>query len=169
MLIIPIMRIRARVDAGITLVEVLVSSVLLATVFGAIFQVNALCLRFVSAGKESMAGISNVHDRAETLRNTAFRDLTDVDYVKTLLAAPANASEFAQKAPEVVRISAYPTANGVTQLTRSADGSITVNSTATNLGKSLVQVEVSCTWKGGLAGRQQTERAVTIVANGTKK
>jgi Tfp pilus assembly protein PilV len=163
------MRIRANAVAGITLVEVLVSSVLLATLFGAIFQINAACLRYVSAGKESMAAISNVHDRAEALRNTAFSDLTNADYVKTLLAAPANASEFAQKAPEIVRISAYPTATGVTQLTRSANGSVTVNSTATNLGKSLVQVEVSCTWKGGLAGREQTERAITIVANGTKK
>jgi hypothetical protein len=156
-------------DAGITLVEVLVSAVLLTTLFGAIFQVNAVCLRYVSAGKESMAAISDVHDRAETLRNTAFRDLTDVNFVKTLLATPANASQFAQKATEVVRISAYPTPNGVTQFTRNANGSVSVNSTATNLGTSLVQVEVSCTWTGGLAGRQQTERAITIVANGTKK
>jgi hypothetical protein len=152
-----------------TLVEVMVSSVLLATLFGAIFQINAVCLRYVSAGKESMAAISNVHDRAEALRNTAFGDLIDTEYVKTLLGTPANASEFSQKAPEVVRISAYPTPNGVTQFTRNANGSVTVNSTATNLGKSLVQVEVWCTWRGGLAGREQTERAITIVANGTKK
>jgi hypothetical protein len=116
-----------------------------------------------------MAAISNVHDRAEALRNTAFGDLIDSEYVKTLLGTPANASEFSQKAPEVVRISAYPTPNGVTQFTRNANGSVTVNSTATNLGKSLVQVEVWCTWRGGLAGREQTERAITIVANGTKK
>jgi Tfp pilus assembly protein PilV len=163
------MRIRAKVDAGITLVEVLVSSFLLATLFGAIFQLNAICLRYVSAGKDSMAAISNVHDRAEALRNTAFRDLTDVDFVRALLATPANASEFAQKAPEVVRISAYPTPNGVTQFSRSANGNVSVDSTATSLGSSLVQIEVSSTSPGGLAGRPQTERAITIVANGTKK
>ena len=169
MLIISIMRIRATATAGITLVEVMVSSVLLATLFGAIFQVNAVCLRYVSAGKESMAAISHVNDRAEALRNLAFEDLTSTSRLTKVLSVPSNASEFSATAPEVVKISAYPTSTGVTQLTRGADGNVTVNSTAASLGKSLVQVEVACTWKGGLAGRVQTERAVTIVANGTKK
>lgn len=65
-----------------------------------------------------------MHDRCEILRNVVFTVLTTKSYVQSLLATPANSSEFCKKATEVVKISAYPTANGVTQFTRSPNGTI---------------------------------------------
>src|SRR5947209_20187903 len=116
---------------------------LVATFFASIFELNAVCLRYIDATKESVAALQSVHDRCEKLRNVAFPDLTTTSFVQNLMAAPANSSDFCKKAAEVVKISAFPTANGVTQFTRTPQGTITLDSTAADLGTSLVQVDVS--------------------------
>lgn len=156
-------------EAGMTLIETLVASVLVASFFVSIFELNAVCLRYIDASKESVSAIQAVHDRCELLRNTAFRDLSDSSYVRTLMAAPANDSAFCQKATEVVKIRAYPTANGITQLTRSSTGTVSLDSTATSLGSSLVQVDVITSWQMTLSGRSRSEETTTIVSNGSKK
>ena len=169
MLIIAIMRIGSPHRSGATLVEILVAGFLIVAFFAAIFEVNAVCLRYVAAGKEAAAAISAVNDRAEALRNLSFNDLASSDTVKTLLAAPANASDYCARASEVVKISAYPTANGTTAFSRTPDGAVNLISTATSLGESLVRVEVTSTWAAVFGGRTRTERVAMIISNGTKK
>lgn len=163
------MRIRPKQPtAAMTFPEVLVAVVLLATFCASVFELNAVCLRYIDASKESVAALQSVHDRCEVLRNLAFTDLTTKSYVQSLLATPANGSDFCKKATEVVKISAYPTANGVTQFTRTPNGAVTNDLTATNLGTSLVQVDVSTSWNM-LGGRARSETTTTIISNGTKK
>ena len=151
-----------------TLPEVLVAVVLLATFCASVFELNAVCLRYIDASKESIAALQSVHDRCEVLRNLAFTDLTTKSYVQSLLATPANGSDFCKKATEVVKISAYPTPNGVTQFTRTPNGAVANDLTATNLGTSLVQVDVSTSWNM-LGGRARSETTSTVISNGTKK
>jgi Tfp pilus assembly protein PilV len=158
-----------QVEQGITLVEVMVSVLLLAGFFASIFELNAVCLRYIDASKESVAALQSVHDRCEALRNIAFSDLTTPTYVQTLMANPANSSDFCKRATEVIKISAYPTPNGVTQYTRVVGGTVTLNSTATDLGSGLVQIDVSTSWNMTLGGRGRTEQTSTIVSNGSKK
>ena len=43
--------------------------------FAAIFEVNAICLRYIDASKEAVAAVHGVQDRMEGLRNLAFTDL----------------------------------------------------------------------------------------------
>src|SRR5438477_11423830 len=117
-------------DRAMSFPEVLVAVLLLAIFCASVFELNAVCLRYIDASKESIAALQSVHDRCEVLRNVAFTDLTTKSYVQSLLATPANGSEFCKKATEVVKISAYPTANGVTQYTRQPDGSVSTDSTA---------------------------------------
>jgi Tfp pilus assembly protein PilV len=154
---------------GTTLPEALVAVVLLATFFASVFELNAVCLRYIDATKESVAALQSVQDRAEILRNLAFTDLTNTSAVQAVMAAPPNASPFAQKATERVIISAFPTPNGVTQFTRLPSGTVTTDSTATDLGKGLVQVDVSVAWTMTLGARSRTERTTNILSNGTKK
>jgi len=154
--------------AAMTFPEVMVAVLLLGIFCASVFELNAVCLRYIDASKESISALQTVHDRCEVLRNLAFTDLTTNSYVQNLLAAPANGSEFCKKATEVVKISAYPTANGVTQFTRSPNGTVTNNSTATSLGTSLVQVDVSTSWNM-LGGRARSETTSTVISNGTKK
>ena len=156
-------------QAGVTLVETLVAAVLLAGFFASIFQLNAVCLRYINASKESVAALEAIYDRTEVLRNIAFKDLSDSSYVQTLLATPANTSDFCKKATEVVKIRAYPTANGITQFTRSSNGSVSLDSTATSLGSTLVQIDVATSWTMTLGGRNRSEQSTTIVSNGSKK
>jgi Tfp pilus assembly protein PilV len=151
-----------------TLPEVLVAVLLLGIFCASVFELNAVCLRYIDASKESVAAVQAVHDRCEVLRNLSFSDLTTAGTVQTLLASAPNASQFCKKATEVVKISAYPTANGVTQFTRTPDGTVTLNSTAADLGSTLVQVDVSTSWNM-LGGRARSEQTSTIISNGTKK
>jgi hypothetical protein len=103
------------------------------------------------------------------LRNLAFSDLTNTAAVQALMTAPPNAAPFAQKAAEIVKISAYPTPNGVTQFTRSPNGVVTTDSVATDLGKELVKVEVNAAWTMTLGGRSRIEQTTNILSNGSKK
>jgi Tfp pilus assembly protein PilV len=153
---------------AMTFPEVLVAVLLLAIFCASIFELNAVCLRYINASKESIAALQSVHDRCEVLRNLAFADLTTTSTVQSLLATPPNGSDFCKKTTEVVKISAYPTASGVTQFTRTPDGVVNNDSTATDLGTSLVQVDVSTSWNM-LGGRARSETTSTIISNGTKK
>lgn len=156
-------------NAGTTLAEALVGVLLLATFFASVFELNAVCLRYIDATKESVAALQSVQDRAEMLRNLAFTDLVDATAVQNLMAIPPNAAPFVQKATETVRISAYPTANGVSQFTRQPTGTVTTDSVATDLGKGLVKVEVKVAWTMTLGGRARTEQTANILSNGSKK
>ena len=156
-------------ETATSLMEVLIAVLLLAVFCASIFELNGVCLRYIDATKESVAALESVHDRCEVFRNIAFTDLTNATYVRTLLATPANGSDFCNKATEVVKISAYPTANGVTKFTRTPAGTVTNNSTATDLGKTLVQVDVSTIWNMTLGGRARSEETSTIISNGSKK
>jgi prepilin-type N-terminal cleavage/methylation domain-containing protein len=156
-------------QAGMTLPEVLVAILLLGSFFPSVFEVNSVCLRLINASKQSVAALQSVHDRCESLRNLNFSDLTSVSYVQGLLATAADTSDFCRNATEVVRISGYPVASGVTQFTRTPDGAVTTDSTAADLGSTLVQVDVSVSWSMAFGGRPRSEQATTIVSNGTKK
>lgn len=151
-----------------TLPEVMVAVLLLGIFCASVFELNAVCLRYIDASKESIAALQSVHDRCEVLRNLSFADLTTTNTVQTLLATPANGSDFCKKATEVVKITAYPTPNGVTQFTRTSNGTVTNDSAATSLGSTLVQVDVSTSWNM-LGGRARSEQTSTIISNGTKK
>ncbi len=155
--------------SGTTLVEILVATLLLASFFASLFEANAVCLRFIAASKQSVGAIEVVQARAEVFRNLRFTDLTTTSYVQNLLTTAANTSDFAKSATEVVKISAYPTANGVTQMTRATNGTVSLDSTATSLGSTLVKVDISQSWTGVLGGRQRTEQTSLIISNGTKK
>ena len=167
---------RSRNDEnGFTLVEVMVATMLVAIFFASIFELNAVCLRYMDASKESLAALQSVQDRAEVLRNLAFSDLTTTSFVRNNVM-PANYTPdktptlFSKKATEVVRITQYPTANGVTQFTRLPNGTVTTDSQATDLATaSLVKIDVSVTWNMTMGGRPRIEQTSSIVSNGTKK
>jgi len=77
-----------------TLPEVLVAILLLAIFCGSVFELNAVCLRYIDSSKESVAALQAVHDRAEVLRNLSFADLTTAATVQSLLATAPNSSDF---------------------------------------------------------------------------
>src|SRR5438309_871757 len=111
------MRLQPKPTSAMTFPEVMVAVLLLGVFCASVFELNAVCLRYIDASKESVAALQAVHDRCEVLRNLSFTDLTTQSTVQSLLASAPNGSAFCQKATEVVKISTYPTPNGVTQFT----------------------------------------------------
>ena len=82
---------------AMTFPEILVAVLLLAVFCASVFELNAVCLRYIDASKESMAALQSVHDRCEVLRNLAFTDLTTKSYVQSLLATPRTAPSFVKR------------------------------------------------------------------------
>jgi prepilin-type N-terminal cleavage/methylation domain-containing protein len=166
-----------RSQSGVTLVETMIAAAIIAIFFATIFELNAVCLRYIDASKESVAALQGVQDRVEVLRNLAFTDLTNATVVQNLMATPANGSEFAKAKPaEVVTIKAYDTVAKATsgtgiKISRPTGAvvtpSIDLNSLVLpNLGVVLVNVKYTWNMLGGRSGSEQTE---TIIASGTKK
>src|SRR6476646_5629103 len=171
---------------GFTLAEVMVATMLVAIFFASIFELNAVCLRYVDASKESLAALQSVQDRSEALRNLAFSDLTNSAVLQNKIM-PDNytppdqygvkpPTSFSKKATEVVKISKYtvpptlPPPGGYTQFTRLPNGTVTMDSQATDLATAaLVKVDVSVTWNMTMGGRPRVEQTSSIVSNGTKK
>src|SRR5947209_19057031 len=110
-------------QAGNTLAETLVAATLIGAFFVTIFEVNAVCLRYIDASKECVAAVQGVQDRVEGLRNLDFTNLISPTYMVTAqptpsgtppgprpvsLYFPSNSSDFAARVTEVVTVSGYP-------------------------------------------------------------
>src|SRR6266513_4930331 len=156
--------------AGFTLPEIVVATAMVAVFFSSIFEINALCLRYISASKENVGAIEAVNDRLERLRNTGFGTLTSVSSMKSLLATPANSSPLAQQVVETVTVSDYPSGNPTITYTRIANGTVTsVPSTADFSNSSLVQVDLANQWPATFGNRTGTAQTSTVISAGTKK
>src|SRR5947199_9285115 len=129
--------------AGFTLPEIVVATALVAVFFTSIFEINAICLRYISASKENVGAIEAIHDRLERLRNTNFSTLTSVSSMKSLLATAANSSPLANRAVETVTVRDYPSGHPTITYTRSANGAVTtVPSTAAFSNSTLVTADL---------------------------
>jgi hypothetical protein len=157
-------------EAAFTLPEIVVAATLVAVFFVSIFQVNALCLRFISASKENVGATEAVHDRLEQLRNADFSTLTTVSSMKSLLAQPANPSPLARKAVETVTVTDYVTGNPTITYTRAINGTVTSVPASANFSTStLVRVDVANQWPATFGNRTGAAQTSTVIAQGVKK
>ena len=181
-----------RLRSGSTLAETLVAATLVGAFFVTIFEVNAVCLRYIDASKECVAAVQGVQDRVEGLRNLAFTDLTSPAYMMNpqptpspsgprpiSLVYPSNSSDLAARVTEEVTVSGYPSGTplpgGTPTITYTrAPGAAVYPSaspaTAPDFSSmTMVKVKVKYTWTATLGGRQQSEETETLIAAGTKK
>jgi hypothetical protein len=173
-------------EAGVTLLETLVAATIVAAFFAAIFEVNAVCLRYIDASKEIVAAVQGVQDRIEGLRNLAFSNLISPTYMTSAqptpspsgprpvsLVFPSNSSDLAARVTEQVTISAYPSGSPSIIYTRTPGTAITPTTNPPSApdftGITLVKVNVRYTWNATLGGRTQSEETETLISDGTKK
>ena len=176
----------ARCEAGATLVETLVAAAIVTAFFVTIFEVNAVCLRYIDASKEIVAAVQGVQDRVEGLRNLAFSDLMSPTYMTAAqptpspsgprpvsLVFPSNSSDLAARVTEQVTISAYPSGSPSITYTRAPGTAITPTTAPSSspdfTGITLVKVNVKYTWNATLGHRAQSEETETLISGGTKK
>jgi len=181
-----------RLQAGSTLAETLVAVTLVGAFFVTIFEVNAVCLRYIDASKECVAAVQGVQDRIEGLRNLAFGDLISAGYMMSpqptpapsgarpiSLVYPSNSSDLAARATEEVTVSGYPSGTplpgGTPSITYTRPPGAAVYPTASPAtspdfsGVTMVKVKVKYTWTATFGGRPRSEETETLVAAGTKK
>jgi hypothetical protein len=158
------MRLFRRFETAVTLPELMFTAVIIGIFFAGLFEVSAICLRYISSSKENISAVECVQDRIEQLRATDFPSLLDQTYMSVAptpppatptptppqrrnLTVPANASALATQATETVTISTY-----------SGTGTTTPNVTyvrapgaqfVTTASFSDVNVTPSVTWTGG--------------------
>ena len=156
--------------AGFTLPEILIATTLVAVFFISIFEVNGLCLRFISASKENVGATEAVHDRLEQLRNADFSTLTTVSSLKSFLTQAANSSALAKKAIEKVTVSDYPSGSPTITYTRAINGTVSsVPATANFSSSTLVRVDVANQWPATFGNRMGAAQTSTVIAQGVKK
>ena len=161
---------RKATKAGFTLPEIVVAATLVAVFFLSIFEVNGLCLRFISASKENVGATEAVHDRLEQLRNADFSTLTTVSSMKSFLTQPANSSPLANKAIETVTVSNYPSGSPTITYTRATNGTVSsVPATADFSVSTLVRVDVANQWPATFGNRTGATQTSTVISQGVKK
>jgi len=147
-----------------------VAATLVAVFFLSIFEVNGLCLRFISASKENVGATEAVHDRLEQLRNGDFSTLTTVSSMKSLLAQAANSSPLAKKAIETVTVSNYPSGTPTITYTRAVNGTVSsAPATADFSSATLLRVDVANQWSATFGNRTGAAQTSTVIAQGVKK
>jgi hypothetical protein len=147
-----------------TLVEVVVTAVMVAIFFSGVFEVSAVCLRYIASSKENINAIECVQDRIEQLRGTDFTSLLDQTYMSVVPATPAaspspspqqrrnlttppNASTLAQQGTETVKISTYSSGAATTPSVTYTRAAGAIYNAATNFSDTNVTPAVS--WSGG--------------------
>lgn len=179
------LRTSTRSKSGTTLVETLVAIALIGAFFSTIFQVTAVCLRYIDSSKESVAALQGVQDRVEGLRNLSFANLTSPSYLITAqptpspsgpppvsLYYPSNLSDFAARVTETVKLSGYPTGSPTITFTRAPGARVTPTYAPSSVDFSsttLVKLNVTYTWTTTFGGRSESEQTETIISAGTKK
>lgn len=161
-------------ERGDTLPELMMSAVLIVGFFAAIFEVNGMCLRYISATKENVAAIQGVQDRLETLRSMAFTDLTSAAKLTTAVTAPSNGADFTTRVTETVTLSNYPSGSPTVTLTRGPGASVTPtvswsDGSAFPATATMLKANVRYTWTMALGQRARSEETETIISTGVKR
>ncbi len=168
------MHLRRNLNAGTTLTEAMVAVLLVAGFFSSVFEVNAVCLRYINASKENVAAIQGVQDRLETFRSLAFTDLESASYMSTLLAVPSNSAPLAQRVVETITISDYP--SGIPSVVYSRSAGLSITPTVSWTGgssfrttTSMLRTNVRYTWTTTFSGRSRSEETESLISTGIKK
>jgi hypothetical protein len=152
----------------------MMSVVLIVGFFAAIFEVNAACLRYISATKENVAAIQGVQDRLETLRAMSFNDLISPAKVTPTLTAPSNGADFTGKVTETVTLTNYPSGSPTVTYTRAPGASVAPSvvwsgGTAFPTTTTMVKARVKYAWTMTLGERQRMEETESIISTGVKR
>jgi hypothetical protein len=167
-------------EAGATLPELMISAVVIGVFFASLFEVSAVCLRYISASKENVSAIECVQDRIEQLRGTDFTSLLDPTYMTVVpavpaasplpsppqrrnLTVPANASALAQQSTEVVKISTFSSGAATTPSVTYTRAPGAVVNTTTNFADT--NVTPSIVWSGGSSFPATTAAVQVDVTN----
>jgi len=157
------MRIARHNEAATTLAELMITAVVVGVFFASIFELSAICLRYISASKENVSSIECVQDRIEQIRGIDFTSLLDETFMSVTpavpsaspspsppqrrnLTTPSNPSALAQSATETVKISTF---SGGTATTPSVTYTRAPGAVISSTPFSDTNVAPTVSWSGG--------------------
>lgn len=156
--------------AGATLLDAVFAGTLIALFLGGIFQLSARNVLLVKSGKETVSATVALQERMENLRAGAWTDVTDANYIKTILTTTAGAAGNLSSFAEQITISAFPVVSPSPTpivVTRNSAGTVTiVTSNSTLSAQSSVRADFRGTWLGPPNGRTRVREISTLVSNG---
>lgn len=159
-----------RSRSGVALVEVMMAGAVIALFMAGLFTMNSFSVKTVRAGRESVAASLIVQERLEQLRKGTWINVTDTAYVQTLLGTAAGSRVPLSGLTERIIINVYPAASPALtpiQVTRSANGTVTINSSNAALQqKPMVRADITATWAGTRTGATRTRTISTVIAQG---
>lgn len=152
--------------------ECMISIAVLAVFFVGAFGVNSQVLGLVRASKESAAAEQCTRDRLDKMRNASWASMVSADYIcNTVLSSTGNTFPDLGGLVITITVSAYPPPGGTTGastiiVTRTADGSASVNAAGDGqmVNEKTVVVQVTVSWPA--SKRTRTKEAYTLVSTG---
>ena len=159
-----------KIESAITLVESLVAASMLTFFLAGVFAVDGRNHQLIKSARESLSATVVLEERVEQLRTGKWDQVTDSNYLRTILGTASGSGANLSSLSEQIVISAYPMPNPATtttKITRSASGTVTTVSANTLLSaQKCVRADIRVTWTGAPNGRTRVRELSTIVANG---
>lgn len=156
--------------SGAVIAEALAAAMIIGLFMGGLFEMNALSMRTVRSGKETVAASLILQERLDQVRNTKWVTVSDGSYLQSVLSTAAASSPALSQLTEQITVSAYPAASPAptaTVVTRAANGATAVvSSNAALIKQPTVRADVTITWLSNSKGKPRTRTLSTIIAEG---
>ena len=154
--------------AGMTLVEVMIATGLVAVFLGSLFTMNSASMDTIMMGKQSTCASQVLQQRIESLRIANWHQVTDPDWLRAnIMNAAADGSSNLQNLVETLTLMPYgSTTVGNTVLTRTANSASITSENDQLLYENAVKVVWALTFNGKPNHSTITRQTVAILAKG---
>jgi hypothetical protein len=143
---------------------------IIALVIGGLVEMNALNIKTVRAGKETVAASLVLQERLDHLRNTKWIKVSDATYLQSILNTASASSTALPQLTEQMTVSAYPPSSPAPTsavVTRAANGATAILSSNPALAKlPMVRADVTISWQSTPRSKIRTRTLSTIIAEG---
>jgi hypothetical protein len=157
-------------QGGAAIAEALAAAMIIGLFMGGLFQMNALNVRTMRSGRETVAASFVLQERVDQIRNTTWANVSNAAYLENLLDTSAASSGNLPQLSEQITISAYPVATPAPTsavVTRAASGTTNIVSSNADLAKQrMVRADVAITWQSTTGSKTRTRTLSTIIAEG---
>ena len=156
--------------SGAVIVEALAAAMVIGLFMGGLFEMNALNVRTMRSGKETVAASLVLQERLDQIRNSSWAKVSDATSLQSVLGTAALSSTVLPGFTEQITVSAYPAASPApvpAVVTRAANGATAIVSSNGALAKlPAVRADVTITWRSSPKATIRTRTLCTIIAEG---
>jgi prepilin-type N-terminal cleavage/methylation domain-containing protein len=155
--------------AGFTLVEVMVSTAVVAVFMTGMFALNSQALKVLRSSQGVISAEESNRGRLDKMRNAPFDAMLDPSYISgTVLASAGNTFPSLDGLTIVIQVSAYPlpasasTAAPTVIVTRNSSGTVTVTKAGDGTldNEKIVMITTTSTWTQD--GKTRTHQSYTL-------